>query len=143
MNTAKLSKTFAVLTLAGAALFSGAASADTNFYGPGFRGYELQRSVWGPNWGPGWNDRRNFRFEDSVDARQERQSQRIEQGVRSGGLTPHEARRLMREQRQISRLERDFRADGWLDPHERRVLDRELDDAGRHIRHQKHDPDWR
>lgn len=76
---------------------------------------------------------------DEIDARQWRQQERIVEGVRSGQLTEREAARLWAQQREIRGLERAFRADGWLDWRERRILERELDRASFDIRREKHD----
>ncbi len=74
-----------------------------------------------------------------VNARQHHQQQRIGQGIRSGELTPVEARRLEREQRHIRREERHYRADGQLSPAERADLQRDLNRSSRHIYNEKHD----
>ena len=61
-----------------------------------------------------------------VDAREHNQAARIEQGVRSGELTPREAFRLHRREMQLHRYESRvrFHHDGRLTPHARRVLTR-------------------
>lgn len=74
-----------------------------------------------------------------VDAREARQDARIDQGVRTGSLTPREARRLGREQSRIGRAESRAEADGTLTPREARRLEARQDAASRHIRRQKHD----
>lgn len=74
-----------------------------------------------------------------VDARQQRQAARIEQGVASGELTRREARRLHREQQAIANAEAQAKADGTVTRAERRHLHHRQDHAGQHIRHQKHD----
>lgn len=80
---------------------------------------------------------------DSINARQQRQQERIADGVRAGKLTRHEARRLMQEQRAISRKEAAYRADGVLTRAEWRELDRDLNRASQHIYNQRHDSDYR
>jgi hypothetical protein len=74
-----------------------------------------------------------------INGRQHRQQARIAQGVRSGELTGREAARLERQERQIRREERLFRADGHLSPAERADLDRDLNRTSRNIYRQKHD----
>ncbi|MCZ2292750.1 MAG: hypothetical protein LC125_12470 [Burkholderiales bacterium] len=74
-----------------------------------------------------------------VDARQARQEARIGQGAASGALTPHEQRRLQREQRAITKAETKAEADGTVTAQERRKLHRMQDAASRDIHHQKHD----
>ena len=74
-----------------------------------------------------------------IDQRQHEQHEWIEHGVRSGRLTRREADRLMHEQRQIRELERQFLADGHLSRRERGALHAELNEASRHIHHEKND----
>ena len=57
-----------------------------------------------------------------LDRRQQRQEDRIQQGLASGQLTPREARRLQNEQARIRGAERRMRADGNLSPQERARL---------------------
>jgi hypothetical protein len=78
-----------------------------------------------------------------VNARQERQHHRIEQGMRSGALTPHEARRLHRRQRSIARQERRmrWRNGGHLSRHQRHVINKRLNRTSRAIHRKKHN--WR
>jgi hypothetical protein len=54
--------------------------------------------------------------------RQQRQEERMQQGLASGQLTPQEARRLQHEQRRIQGAEGRMRADGNLSPRERTRL---------------------
>ena len=74
-----------------------------------------------------------------VDARQQRQEQRIEQGKASGQLTPREALQLEREQQHIARAEARAKADGQVTKAERERLHQRQGDASRHIHQQKHD----
>ncbi|HEU4655308.1 MAG TPA: hypothetical protein VFS47_15070 [Steroidobacteraceae bacterium] len=74
-----------------------------------------------------------------VNARQHNQQARIHQGVRSGELTPHETRKLEREERGIRREERQYKADGQLTAAERRDLQKDLNHASRDVYRQKHD----
>lgn len=78
-------------------------------------------------------------FSQEINARQDRQIERIEAGRRNGMLTRSEYRRLMQEQHEIRAMERDFRADGLIDGREFRRIERALDIANRNIRVQKHD----
>src|SRR5215470_146366 len=70
---------------------------------------------------------------------QKREQARINQGVRSGELTRHEARRLEAEQARIRVDERFYRADGKLGPRERERLRKELGHASHDIYREKHD----
>ena len=74
-----------------------------------------------------------------VDQREAAQEQRIENGVRSGSLTPREAGRLEAEQQRIRDTEARMRGDGRLDPNEKAVLDRMQNKAERDISREKHD----
>ena len=74
-----------------------------------------------------------------VDARQERQQQRIDQGVASGELNQREAARLEKEQGRIAAHEEKAKADGVVTKEERRKLNREQNRASRHIAKEKHD----
>jgi uncharacterized membrane protein YebE (DUF533 family) len=78
-------------------------------------------------------------FIQQIDARQDRQMDRIEAGMRQGRLTRAEYRKLMHEQREIRAMERHFRADGMIDAREFRRLERALDVANSNIRDEKHD----
>jgi len=76
----------------------------------------------------------------SINQRQHNQAVRIRNGVRSGELTARETGRLVREQVQIRRMEERFRDSGdGLSARERVRLQRELNQASRHIYRQKHD----
>jgi hypothetical protein len=74
-----------------------------------------------------------------VDARQERQQNRIADGIASGELTPREAAKLERREAHIERSEQRAKADGVVTPAERRHLNRELNRSSRAIARQKHD----
>ncbi len=74
-----------------------------------------------------------------VDQREANQERRIEQGVRSGELTPREAARLERGQRKVERLEAQAKADGVVTRRERQALHHVQDNQGRRIFRQKHD----
>ena len=74
-----------------------------------------------------------------VDARQQRQAERIEQGQASGALTPRETHRLEREQKGIAKAEATAKADGTVTPAERKRLAHMQNKASRDIHHQKHD----
>jgi hypothetical protein len=75
----------------------------------------------------------------NVNARQQRQHERIVQGVKSGELTRREAGRLREEQRDIRQLEGAYKSDGKLTGAERHDLQHEQNQASRDIYRQKHD----
>jgi hypothetical protein len=89
--------------------------------------------------GDQWGHRSNA----GVNRMQAQQHRNIVQGMRSGELTRHEARRLMGEQRMIARQERAYLADGRLNRSERRDLYGDLRDANGHIYNQTHDAQTR
>ena len=74
-----------------------------------------------------------------VDNRQERQSDRITQGVESGQLTVREQARLEQQQRHINRLERRTEADGKVTAKEAVRMEHAQDRASHQIHRQKHD----
>lgn len=74
-----------------------------------------------------------------INARQDRQDQRIDRGAAQGDLTEREERRLERQQRRINRGERRARADGTVTPRERRRLTRAQNRTSRNIYRQRHD----
>ncbi len=75
-----------------------------------------------------------------VNQRQHRQQARIEQGTRSGTLTPAETKQLRRQQTRIARYEARSRADGnGLSRRERANLAGMQARANHNIAHQKHD----
>ena len=74
----------------------------------------------------------------NLDQREDRQQQRIQQGVDSGALTPGEARRLEGEQARIQATEDRMRADGHLSPRERQRLSQMENRSSRDIDRLKH-----
>ena len=82
-------------------------------------------------------------FADNLDATQYRQQERIAEGRRNGSLTRHELFELEREQAQIRGLIQRARADGRVDPYERREIERAQDAASRRIFAEKHDSESR
>ena len=142
MKSNLMKKTLAVFALAGLGLVASGAQADG-----GRDGY-----FYGHNQAQGWNGghggdhnpgRLAFQqsqvFSQQINARQDRQMERIQAGMRSGALTRGEFRELMREQQEIRSMERHFKADGIIDAREFQRLDRALDMASRNIRDEKHD----
>jgi len=78
-----------------------------------------------------------------ADIRQAEQKARIREGVRSGELTPEEARTLRVEQRLVRITKRAMKSDGVVTPRERRVLNRQLNRTSRDISREKHDAETR
>ena len=115
-------KTFGALALASLGLM--AASAQAGWDRPGYGNPGFQQSE---------------AFSQQVNTRQDRQMERIQQGMRTGELTRAEFLDLMDQQYQIRVMERHFQADGVLDAREFQRIDHALDLAGRNIRVEKHD----
>jgi len=148
MKTVNIANNLSLIALSCLALAAGSAQAhgwgDQNPYLP----------VVAPM-APNHADHRDFdeRFErDSsprhdgyanIDLRQQHQMERIRNGMATGQITRHEARDLVREQREIERTQRYYLADGRLSRDEWISLDRMLDQAANHIRAEKHDRNWR
>jgi multidrug resistance efflux pump len=85
-----------------------------------------------------------------IDRRELRISQRIDEGVRSGRITEHEAEKLHRREREIERREAYFKSDGVATQREREqlrdelaALNDEVDRMMRSGRYEHHDGDYR
>ena len=65
--------------------------------------------------------------------------QRIEQGIRTGQLTPREAARLQRKQARIERMEAQARRDGHISRDERQRIELAQNELSRQIHFEKHD----
>ncbi len=80
-----------------------------------------------------------------VDRRENRQQERIAEGVESGQLTPRETGRLERQEGRIqNEVARDRAANGGtLTPAERRSINRQQNRVSRRIYAQKHDAQHR
>ena len=76
----------------------------------------------------------------TVDQREHLQAERIQQGERSGALTPGEARRLHYREARLHRFEARarFRHGGYLTRHDRRVMNRMENRDSRAIYRLKH-----
>lgn len=67
------------------------------------------------------------------------QKQRINQGVKSGEVTPAEKARLKAQQRRIKQDKKEAKADGVVTKHERKDIKKKQKRASKNIHHQKHD----
>ena len=85
----------------------------------------------------------SYRLSGQIDERQNRQHDRILQGLREGSLTQSESFNLMQEQRSIRRQERQYLADDFFGPREYESLNQALNRADEHIRFEKHDQEAR
>ncbi len=73
-----------------------------------------------------------------VEKREKAQQARIEQGVKSGQLTPGETTRLEKQEGKIKADELNAKADGKVTKAERRKLHKELNRESRRIHRMKH-----
>jgi hypothetical protein len=74
-----------------------------------------------------------------VNQRQERQQDRIRQGIKSGELTKGEAHRMMGAERRINNYEKYARSDGKIGPKEFQKLERMQNRESKALYKQKHD----
>lgn len=74
-----------------------------------------------------------------VTKRQERQQERIAQGVKSGELTAKETKHLEAREVKIQNDKKEAKSDGVVTAKERAKLNREENRSSRAIRRQKHD----
>jgi opacity protein-like surface antigen len=113
-------KPFLVATLAIATL-AGASAASAQPYGGPRGGYEIGYSSGGYD---RYDRRTDFR---DINGRQQALRHRLDRGLDSGRLTRREAEALRFELRDISRMERQFRASQGLSPREVAILDVRLE----------------
>ena len=78
-----------------------------------------------------------------IDQRQANQERRIEQGEKSGQLTPREAARLRKGQAHIQTMENKAVADGKVTPKEREKIEQAQNRQSRKIHREKHDAQHR
>lgn len=74
-----------------------------------------------------------------IDQRQQNQERRIEQGEKSGALTPKEAARLEKGQARVQKMENKATADGKVTKKEARRIERAQDRQSKKIYKEKHD----
>jgi len=137
MKTARIAKILSTAALVSLGLMAGASQADHRGFHAQANFPEFNRHVAGPGYGHPGSEHL------SIDQRQRLLMARIDQGVRSGRLTRHEASDLVKDIRRIEWLERRFEADGRLGRGEWLELDRLLDRLARDLREELHDNDWR
>jgi hypothetical protein len=74
-----------------------------------------------------------------IDQREQNQKRRIKRGVKSGELTKHETKKLLKEEKEIRKDEKEAKADGTVTKEERKEIRREEKKASKDIYKQKHD----
>ncbi|MSQ70946.1 MAG: hypothetical protein EXR27_06595 [Betaproteobacteria bacterium] len=75
----------------------------------------------------------------NLDRREANQQRRIDEGVKSGQLTPRETAMLERREGSLNANEAKAKADGVVTPKERAQLQREANRDSRAIAREKHD----
>ncbi len=94
--------------------------------------------------GPAHHAHPNMQNRDpGVNHRQDKQGDRIRQGVRSGELTRAEAHDLRKERHDIRVEERQYKSDGHLTKEERRDLHQDMNALSKDIYSEKHDAEKR
>jgi len=78
-------------------------------------------------------------YEQIIDRRQDRQEDRIDQGIRSGELNRREAARLERGQTHVNRMGNRALADGHISRAEFRRIEGAQNNQSHRIYQQKHD----
>lgn len=73
-----------------------------------------------------------------IDNREAKQEQRIDQGIRSGALTPKEEAKLDAGQAKIEKMEEKAKADGHVTKHERKRINHEQNVQDKKIHDMKH-----
>ena len=73
-----------------------------------------------------------------IDNREANQEQRIDQGSRSGALTPKEEAKLDAGQAKIEKMEEKAKADGHVTKHERKHINKEQNVQSKKIHDMKH-----
>ena len=85
-----------------------------------------------------------FSAEGRRDQRREvRQQARIAEGVKSGELTHHEAKKLRKKQRKIDHMQNKAMEDGVMTPEEKMRIEKAQDRQSKAIYNQKHDEQQR
>ena len=74
-----------------------------------------------------------------INQRQQQQAQRINQGRKSGQLTPEEAKQLRQSEKNVRQEEQAAKSDGNLTKSERKDLHQDLNNLSQDIYHEKHD----
>ena len=78
-------------------------------------------------------------YEQIINRRQDRQEERIDQGIKSAEFTRREAARLERGQNHVNRMENRALADGTITQGEFKRIERGQNVESRRIYRQKHD----
>lgn len=85
------------------------------------------------------HDGHNHSGKPTIHERQENQQNRIDEGVKSGKLTPEEAERLEKRMHETQHSKKAAKADGNMTDKERMEIRKEQKKTGKAIHRQKHD----
>jgi hypothetical protein len=132
MNTKKIIQSLGIAAVLG--ISASAMAHGNDDYRPGFDGQAFHKH-------PVFQE--SLRLMKEVNERQDKQMDRILNGLYEKRITPQEFRKLMDRQRDIQRMERQFLADGLLSRVEFQKLDTALNAASRVIRKEAHDAQGR
>ena len=139
MKNHRIVKSLTIVAVSALSLLSGASQAEGR--GHFERAYSPNPYLQSGVEHPGFRGRTSDNWTQAafdIDARQQDQMRRIMQGVRSGALSQHEAKKLLREQKNIEHLQRRYLSDRRLNRNEWIELDRLLNRAERNIRYAMH-----
>ena len=75
----------------------------------------------------------------NIDQRKANQERRIQQGIKSGELTPRESARLEKGQAKVQRMEDKAKSDGVVTDKERKKIAHEQEKQDKRIEREKHD----
>src|SRR5215467_15758596 len=75
--------------------------------------------------------------QDQIDKREQRQQNRVANGIKNGSISSGEAARIERGEARVQRDEARAKADGTVTPRERARLNRELNHTNREIHHDR------
>lgn len=75
----------------------------------------------------------------NINHEQYNQRQRIQQGARSGQLTPNETGQIKNQEQSLQQEKRQYKSDGTLSTQERQDLHQDLNTLSKEIYQQKHD----
>ena len=74
-----------------------------------------------------------------LDKKQTQQLKKIENGIQSGELTKVEAKKLIKQKRKLTKLNKKAKADGFVSPKEKAKLKKEVKKLDKKIYKEKHD----
>ncbi len=67
------------------------------------------------------------------------QAQRVKQGIKSGQITPEEAKELKAQHQEIQNMKKEAKSDGKVTPEEKKKIKEARKELSKDIHEQKHD----